>query len=288
MGGTFYGQPGVNDNIQKTNADTVITYSGNDTLSGGVMIGGTDNDTYYVNWTGDLVFEGEHQGTDTVIATINNYVLPTNVENLTLSIGLSENGFLSFALNGTGNSLANVINGNQLNNTVDGLGGNDIIYGLDGNDTLYGSSGNDTLYGGKGNDSLVGGANDDFLQGTDSGTGEIDTLTGGSGADRYVLGTGGAQGKVLYNDGNAADPFNTGKGDYALIDGFQVGIDKLQLRGVANYYVQSISNNGVSGMGIYQQSYYNGQKTYELIGILKGLGYEDISQSSLSNNAIFV
>lgn len=76
----------------------------------------------------------EDNGTDTVIASIS-YLLPENVENLTL---VDNNN-----LNGTGNSLDNIITGNS---------GDNGLYGNGGNDTLIDSTGDDRLYGGNGND----------------------------------------------------------------------------------------------------------------------------------------
>jgi Ca2+-binding RTX toxin-like protein len=77
------------------------------------------------------------------------------VENLTL-IGTA-------AINGTGNSLANVIIGNAAANVLDGGAGSDTLYGGAGNDTLTGGAANDTLYGGLGNDTLTGGAGNDVF-----------------------------------------------------------------------------------------------------------------------------
>ena len=88
------------------------------------------NDSYVVNHSGDKVIEAEKQGTDTVFASIS-HTLAANVENLTLT-GSKE-------INGTGNSLANILIGNGLAN---------ILKGADGADTLKGGGGNDRLYGG--------------------------------------------------------------------------------------------------------------------------------------------
>src|SRR5262245_37027953 len=88
--------------------------SGNNTLDGGagadMLIGGTGNDTYVVDNTGDTVTENAGEGTDLVQASVT-YMLSANVENLTLT-GSAD-------INGTGNSLANIITGNSGNNTLD-------------------------------------------------------------------------------------------------------------------------------------------------------------------------
>ena len=92
------------------------------------MNGSSGNDNHVVDHRDDLVVEAANGGTDSVVSTIS-YTLPTDVENLTLS------GVL--ALNGTGNSSANVITGNGLDN---------ILKGGQAADTLIGGAGNDTYY----------------------------------------------------------------------------------------------------------------------------------------------
>jgi Ca2+-binding RTX toxin-like protein len=111
---------------------------------------------------------------DSVTATIS-YTLGANLENLTLGG--------SSAINGTGNSLNNVIIGNSGVNNLIGASGNDTLDGAAGNDTISGDDGNDSLIGGAGNDSLSGGTGNDTL---DGGIGS-DTLIGGTGNDSYFV-----------------------------------------------------------------------------------------------------
>ena len=65
--------------------------------------------------------------------------------------------------------------------------GNDKLSGMGGKDTLHGNGGNDELFGGNGADTLDGGAGADFLYGGRRGLGNLDILTGGSGADSFLL-----------------------------------------------------------------------------------------------------
>jgi Ca2+-binding RTX toxin-like protein len=100
------------------------------------MAGGAGNDTYHVDTAGDVTTEGSGQGTDLVLTTVSR-TLSVNIENLTL-LG-------SAAIDGNGNTLANIITGNA---------GNNILRGDAGADTLNGGAGNDILLGGSASDSL--------------------------------------------------------------------------------------------------------------------------------------
>ncbi len=104
---------------------------GNNTLDGGAgadfMAGDTGNDTYVVDNLGDVVSEtstlaGE---IDTVRSSVN-WTLGANLENLTLT-GSAD-------LNGSGNTLNNVLTGNDGNNILDGGLGIDTMIGGRGND----------------------------------------------------------------------------------------------------------------------------------------------------------
>jgi Ca2+-binding RTX toxin-like protein len=78
------------------------------------------------------------------------------------------------------------------NDYLSGGIGNDILYGGVDDDTLIGGRGNDDLYGIIGNDRLYGGAGNDTLTGgflmLDDPSLDCDTLTGGAGADTFILG----------------------------------------------------------------------------------------------------
>jgi Ca2+-binding RTX toxin-like protein len=127
--------------------DTLTGGAGNDTLDGGTgndsMVGGAGNDTYIVGSAGDIITESANQGTDLVQSSVT-WTLGANLENLTLT-GTS-------AINGTGNSLNNVVTGNSANNQLLGGAGNDTLVGGAGVDTLIGGAGVDRLTGGTGND----------------------------------------------------------------------------------------------------------------------------------------
>ncbi|KQT53562.1 hypothetical protein ASG52_05450 [Methylobacterium sp. Leaf456] len=93
------------------------------------MIGGSGSDTYYVDNAGDKAVETNGAvGTDLVVASVSYSLGGSELENLTLTG--------SGSLNGTGNSIANVLTGNAGANILNGLGGSDTLAGLGGSDTF--------------------------------------------------------------------------------------------------------------------------------------------------------
>lgn len=131
---------------------TITGTSGNDILPGtpgaDTMSGLAGNDTYIVNECDDVVIEQPGEGTDTVQSSVT-FVLPTDVENLTLTGTAS--------IDATGNALDNVLIGNS------------------GFNMLTSGAGVDTLLGGGGDDVLVLGANLTAADHIDGGIGS-DTL----------------------------------------------------------------------------------------------------------------
>jgi Ca2+-binding RTX toxin-like protein len=130
-----------------------------------------------------------------------------------------------------------IVNGWAGNDFIDGWTGNDTLYGRAGNDALFGYDGEDFLIGGRGSDFLVGETGNDTLHGYGFSTYEYDILSGGTGADTFVLG------------GNSGT-FYEGNG-YATITDFNwLEGDKIQVYGSSNDY--SLSNFG-DGVDIYYQ-----------------------------------
>jgi Ca2+-binding RTX toxin-like protein len=186
-----------------------------------VLSGGPGDDTYFVG-AGDTVVEGVNEGQDLVFSDVS-WILGSNIENLTL-VGTAN-------INGTGNSLANILRGNNGTNVLDGGAGDDSYY-VDAGDTVVESKngGIDTVYassdwtlasnlenltligsavsgtGNKDNNVLIGNSENNQVDGM-SGS---DTLLGGSGDD-------------LLNGGSGSDVLDGGEGNDTLTGG--TGVD---------------------------------------------------------------
>lgn len=119
--------------------DWLVGDAGNDMLDGGTgadfMEGGLGNDTYVVDNIQDWVLESIASGGTDLVQSGLSLTLASNVENLTLTG--------SAAINGYGNTLANVLQGNAAANSLDGGSGNDKLIGGNGSDKLYGGAGSD-------------------------------------------------------------------------------------------------------------------------------------------------
>ena len=228
------------------------------------MIGGDGSDLYRVDNIGDVVTETNAKtaigGTDRVESILPSWTLGANVEQLTL-VG-------TLAVNGTGNTLSNLMSGNSLANSLSGGAGHDTLIGGSGVDTLIGGLGNDT-YGvdratdrvselvGEGTDTVEAGVTFTLpaeverltLTGTTAinGTGNdlaniltgnaaANTLTGGAGNDTLIGGAGndilvGGAGSDVLTGEAGADAFKfvtLGEGIDRLTD-FQSATDKIRV-----------------------------------------------------------
>jgi Ca2+-binding RTX toxin-like protein len=163
-----------------------------------------------------------------------------------------------------GGTTYNYLQGQGGNDTLVGGGNRDDLYGGEGNDSLVGNEGNDNLYGGAGNDTIIG-VNANSLT---PGKGEIDYLSGGTGADKFILGD---SASVYYDDRDTT----TSSNDYAYIYDFNASEDIIQLQGPK-------SNYRIDGANLYLDK--TGSEPDELIAYIQGTNNLNLD----SNAFVFV
>ncbi|MFB9982695.1 calcium-binding protein, partial [Mesorhizobium kowhaii] len=209
-------------------SDKLFGGADNDTLNGGAgadtMSGGTGNDTYWVDNAGDHVIEVNGQGIDNVQSTISFNLSGQEIENLALRTGAS--------INGTGNSIANVIAGNSGNNIINGLGGADTMSGAQGNDTYYVDNAGDHVIevNGQGTDNVQA-----YVSFNLSGQ-ELENLT--------LTGAGNINGT-----GNSIANIITGNSGNNVIDGLG-GADTMSgAQGSDTYYVDNAGDHVIEANG---------------------------------------
>ena len=218
---------GVNSLSGEAGNDTLIAGNGGDTMSGG-----DGNDSLTAGNGADSLDGGA--GNDTISSGSGNDTILGGAGLDSIDAGAGDDSI-------TGGAGAETLAGGDGADTIRAGAGNDIIHGgsataaPDGNDVLYGNAGNDILYGDAGNDTLYGGIGADIVRG---GTGN-DVLFGGPGRDRLEGGAGndtlsGGTGADTLLGGAGADRFvfATGSGGDTIV-GFQNGVDKLVLQGLA-------------------------------------------------------
>ncbi|MEH2203197.1 MAG: DUF4347 domain-containing protein [Nostoc sp.] len=285
------GSDGNDSLIGGSSNDTLFGGSGNDTLDGGVGIdnlnGGVGDDIYTVDNLNDSITEGLDAGTDLVKSSVS-WVLAGNMENLTLTG--------SGVINGTGNSLNNILTGNTGANILNGVDGNDSLIGSSGNDSLFGGAGDDTLDGGAGTDSLNGGVgndiyivdnlNDSIAEGLDAGIDLVKSSVSwvlGNNLENLTLigtgainGTGNSQNNILTGN-TGVNTLNGVDGNDSLIGG--TGNDTL-FGGVGDDLLSGGTGKDVLTGGIGRDSLY-------LTDTRTG-GYDIIADFTVGDDTIFV
>jgi Ca2+-binding RTX toxin-like protein len=216
---------------------------GNDTLQG---LGG--NDIYYIDVAAVVVLEEAGGGADLIYTSVS-YTLGAASQVETLS---TMSHAATTAINLTGNGINNTLVGNNGANILDGGGGNDTLQGLGGNDTYFidvasvlvleeAGGGADLIYTSV--SYTLGAASQVETLSTVShaattainltGNGINNTIFGNAGAN--VIDGKGGNDTLIGLGGADTFAFTTplGPGNVDLITDFAVGIDKIQLAGVA-------------------------------------------------------
>lgn len=266
----LFGGAGNDSLFGRAGNDTLEGKGGNDLLDGGsgsdTMFGGAGNDTYFVDSSTDVIQENANSGTDIVISSVS-YALGDNLENLTLNSTLA---VADANINGTGNSLANIITGNAGNNQLDGGAGADTLRGGAGNDILNGGTGDsvgDLLEGGEGNDRYLVDDNLDVIRDSAGSADIVETSVSFDIGD--TLKVEGIE-HLLYKGNNAAATLRGSAGNNSLtsegagVDLLTAGAGNDTLNGGAG------ANNLVGGDG---DDYYIVNSSSEKI-------YEDNSTNS--------
>ncbi len=252
---SILGTPGDDDITGTAKNDYINGLQGNDKLRGG------NGDDIVLGGEGDDIISGDH--------------VP---EQTTRSNDILYGGQGDDKLFGRiGDDL--LVGGDNADQLFGGSG-RDLLYGGNGDDQLFGGivigdlsfnpnpDGADRLVGGGGNDFLDGGIGSDYLDGSDAtlkGAGELDILTGGEGADTFVLGSRAA---AYYTQGGASQ-------DFGVMVGFEQASDKVLLHGNASQYVlayDSAANSTALG--------YLGSGSFELVGVFSD---QDLSAISLTS-----
>ena len=197
--------------------ESLVGFTGNDYLDGGasrdILVGGYGNDTLVVDDLLDAMLEYGLEGRDMVISQIT----------LDLSDNFVETGQFMEDMKAS-ESAGNInLSGNRLDNSLIGNNANNQLFGEIGNDSLIGNNGNDWLFGDAGNDWLCG----TTLPSVSDNT-QIDTLTGGAGADTFIIGFSAEPEDARYINSRAADyvfikDFNPGQGDVLDYGGARIG-----------------------------------------------------------------
>src|SRR4030095_9856646 len=236
--------------------------------------------------------------------------LGANLENLTLS-GTA-------AINGTGNTLDNILIGNTASNTLTGNAGNDTLNGGGGADTLRGGTGHDIYVGDHTGDSVTENANEgtDTVQSTITytlganlenltltgttvvnGTGNNagndtlnggagnDTLVGGTGNDVYYFGPGAGHDTLNENDATAgnSDLVDVSSDRLNLVFSYSESNLLMQLHGTSDpLTVQSWQNGTANQIEVFRAQYGSTLLNTQVNQLIQAMATFSVSHGGIS------
>lgn len=246
--------------------DTIYGKNGNDTIYGGLQtdyLYGQAGDDWLAPDGGfnNIVDGGE--GIDT--AAFQFEYLPVIVD---LSQVNASGYSVATVLGGGSSNLLNIENlyGGASQDFLTGDSGANTIWGNNGTDMITSGGGNDRLFGGAGTDFMNGGAGNDVLNGYNyfaTNSVESDSLIGGAGADKFIL-------------GDPQKAYYVGDG-HALIKDFNKSQDVIQLKG-SRYDYNLIESQGSTTI-------YHGGNTGpggDIVAVLEGATNISFTTSAFS------
>jgi len=310
------------DGIGNSLGNTLTGNSGNNILNGmegaDSLLGGAGDDTYVVDSAGDLVTEALNAGIDTVQSAVS-YTLTANVENLLLT-GPG-------AINGTGNTLNNVVTGNSAANTLNGAAGADTLIGGGGDDTYVVDNAGDVVVEGAGeaegfdtiNASITRTISDNVEKIVLTGTSAINA-TGGA-ADDWLIGnmgnntlTGGAGNDLLNGGGGTGADTLLGDAGHDVLEGMDgndvlsdaagnnlfnggAGTDTMTGNSGNELFIGATGNDTINtgtGADLIAFNRGDGQDTVNLstggdntLSLGGGITYSDLTLTKSGNNLVF-
>ena len=273
---TLAGLDAINGTGNELN-NVIIGNAADNIINGGAgydyMIGGAGNDTYVVDSINDTVIENADEGLDTVESSVS-YGLAKGIENLILTGDM--------AINGTGNTLNNIITGNSANNIIDGSTGADTMIGGAGGDTYIVDDVNDVVVEEpKGVGSTVAIANTDALGNV--GYDAFSNAMASSSDGRFIAFTSDYAGFVTGDTNNMSDVF----------------LKDMQTGAITRVYEAANSTDGISQIAISRNGNYvavshqdvsTGNQSTFLINLVTGVSseYAGLGASSVSDDGRYI
>lgn len=241
----------------------IVTLTSSFSTNDGNYVGGSIGDPSYtrVDFTNieRLIVTGSEQG---------DYLEGTDDSYRFLSFNLPNGGDAALASNSRGDDF------------LSGGAGNDVLIGKSGSDFLFGDDGNDILIGSTPDDRSITG--DDNLQTEGNDPNEIDYLSGGAGADTFVLGITTVKADNVVKSGYFYASYGRETlplTNRAVITDFNAGEgDTILLSGNAGYYAFEVINSGTADVAtLIYHKLPPGRAPQQLIAEVRGVSTFDFN-----------